>query len=217
MQRIFKLGTICALLIACVFTLQAQDFEGRIVYSVTYEDMSEQMAMYSSMLPKELTITIKGKNVRTEAPPVMGNTQYSIINVKDNKAYMLIDGMGQKIYLETDLDELTRESVKPKVTHMDETKEILGYKCKMAEVDQGIEGGEPITLYYTEKIPNVLDQYGDIKGFPLQFDETNPQFTKIMVAKEIIKEKVDMSKFKIPSGFKKTTKEELQKMTGGGM
>jgi len=113
------------------FTIPKNHFEGRIIFAITYKELPEGAEQYAAMLPQETTLYIKDEKTRTEQGAGMGGSQVIIANSKTEEAVVLMDVMGQKLMMKMNKDELRKEDGdKPKITYLDESLEISGYKCK---------------------------------------------------------------------------------------
>ena len=125
-----------------------------------------------------------------------------------------MDMMGQKMVMKIG-DEEKEIQQDPKITYMEQIKEIAGYKCKKAQVIIG--ENEPITVYYTEEIPvAITGQIKGLKGYPLEYETSQNGLKAVFTAKNVKRELVADSLFVVPPDYKEVTKEEIQKMFGGG-
>jgi GLPGLI family protein len=201
--------------------LSAQkNFEGTITYSISIDGLPpEAQAM---MAGAEMKIFMKKGKVRTDAN--MGMQQSTTIADEKAKLYVtLIDFMGSKYMIKSNMDSLKKENEKqpkPEVRELSETKEIAGYKCKKAEVTHTDKNGAKTTMnvFYTDEIsnPEYGSQLKGIKGLPMEYQiNQGPMVIKYTVT-SVSKDAVQDSRFTVPEGYKLTTMEELQKMYGGG-
>lgn len=195
---------------------KAKPFEGVITFSMIFDDAALDPASKSLLANAEMIIYIKNEKSRMDMDLGMMKNS-TISDSKKKTAVALMDIMGQKMAMKVGEEEIEKKEEKePKITYLDETKEIAGYKCKKAIITTG-ESGESITVYYTEEIPvtQYNTQIKGIKGYPLEY-ETNQSGLKVLIsAKSVKKEDVSDSKFLVPDDYKEVTKEELQQMFGG--
>lgn len=193
-------------------TLFAQSFEGVIEVEITYEDLSVEMKPYASMLPSTMTTHVKGNISKTVTPSSMGETTV-IADSETGEILTLQDMMGNKIAVRTNTNDVEKEE-EPEVQFSDETKEILGYKCKKAYFEN--EGAE-MTIFYTEELPNLVSEAAlkQIKGYPMQSILVTEQFTQTSTVKSIKEEKVKKIKMEVPADFNEMTLEEIKKMQSG--
>lgn len=202
------------------FTSSKPDFEGKLVYDITINssNMPEQAkAMFDG---SQVIIYVKGMMTRAEMNMAMQNT-ISISDRKANTSVTLMDIMGSKYMIKSDINKKETEKA-PEVTvkELNETKTIAGYLCKKAEIlFKDKSGKEKSTIiFYSEEITNQMGYdkrnyfLKDIKGMPLEYEITTDNgMTMKMTAKTISKESIADSKFEIPTGYKETTAEDLQK------
>ena len=199
-------------------TMNAQKFEGKINYTIEYDDIPEEMAGYESMLPKEMSMKIKGNKSRTEQNTGMGTT-VSIFNGDDKVAYTLMNMMGSKIAIkmeEADMKKEMENEPEPEIIYSDDTKTIAGYECKKAEVKYG-EAEDVVVVYYTEEIQSneMGSAHRGVKGFPMEYEISQNEMKITMTVKEVLKEKVAKSEFQVPSDYDEMTMEEFTKMMSG--
>jgi len=217
MKKIISNFILSALILIAVTSYAQKAFEGTITYNIEYEDLPTEMEAYKAMLPKESLMKIKGAKTKTEQTTGMGST----ISIYDGDAVTsttLMNMMGNKVAIKMDKEELKKQEPKrdPKITYIDETKEIAGYKCHKAEVTYG-EKDESLTVYYTEEIhaQEAKSQYKGLKGFPMQYEIYNQGLKMIMTVKEVKKEAIADAEFTTPEDYQTMKMEDFQKMMGG--
>ncbi len=221
MKKLFKTGiSAVSLLLLFLFatnTLLAQSsFEGKIVYSITYEDMPAEMKGMESMLPKEMIIHIKENKSRLEQNQMMG--KMVVVSDMDQKNGFMEMGMGdQQLRINISTEEFEQETKKmPNIEYLDETKTIAGYECKKA-IMKDDSGQISITVFYTEKINNKAQkEFAGLKGFPLQYSMNQQNMKVIMTASTVSEESVQENIFEKTEGYKDISQADFQKMMGGG-
>jgi GLPGLI family protein len=194
--------------------------EGKFIFEISYpgSEMSDQQL---AMMPTEMVMYIKKDKSRMEMSMGMGMTTVVISDNKAKVATTLMDVMGNKIATkstEADIEKQNADQGDFKVQITDETKTIAGYTCKKAVVTDN--EGESSDIYFCEDIKLEggnwsQKQFKDINGFPLMYSFKQRGMNMQMTATKIIDEKVDDSKFNIPSDYKEMTQEEMRKMFGG--
>ena len=219
MKKIILLTTI-AIFSICNFSFIGTDFEGKIVYTVDVDNPNMPPEAKAMMAGSELNIYIKGTKTRSDMNMGFQNTT-TIADSKTKTSVMLMEVMGNKYKIITDPNKKeTDKAPDVSVKYLDETKEIAGYKCKKAEITfKDKSGNSRVTnIYYSEEITNHLGndnrsaQFKDLKGMPLEYEIVADRgMTMKMMAKSVSKESVADSKFDIPSGYKETTIEDMQK------
>lgn len=218
MKILFK-STLTLFYFSVLFTsiLYAQsDFEGKIVYTITYKDMPAEMKGMEGMLPKDLIMQIKGNKSRIEQSQVMGKNV--VVSDMDQKnGFMEMDMGGQKLRINISTEDFNKEANQmPNIEYLDETKTIAGYPCKKA-IMKDESGQLAMTVFYTEKISNKSQkEFVGLKGFPLQYTISQQNMTMEMTASDVSEESVSVDIFKQSEGFKDITQADLQKMMGGG-
>lgn len=184
----------------------AQDFEGIITFSISYESLPDEMKDAVAMLPKKQTFYIKNNKSKFVQSSSMSSTVV-ISDSKTKKSTILMDAMGQKFKMTIDTNELSEvEDVSTdeiKIEYVNETKTIAGYTCKKAVVV--MEGfDQEAVFYYTEEIaPLMLSGMEGLhlKGLPLEYIISMDGMTMIMKATKVDKTAVPDSTFDIPDGY----------------
>jgi GLPGLI family protein len=211
------------LTIFALFSFQsfAKEFKGVVTFKITVEGsgVTEEM---KNMMPKTMTMMIKGNKSRTEMVMSMGKT-ISISDGDTKTTITLMDMMGQKIAIKSTTVEIMAEIAKSpdvKVDVTSETKDILGYVCKKAVITNP-ENDTEIYVYFTEELGTKElnfdnPQFKDINGLMLEFEIPSEMFTMKFTAVSVEKKTVEDSEFTIPEGYQIKTKEEMQGMFGGG-
>jgi GLPGLI family protein len=217
MKKFYLFFLSLAAIAAFSFTNSTSDFEGKIVYSISVDGGNlppEAKAMFEG---SEMTTYIKDMKSRTDMTMGFQNPT-TIRDGKTKTSVLLMEIMGNKYKIKN--DESTAKQPDATVKYSDETKEIAGYKCKKAEITFTDKTGtaQSSIIYYTEEISNHMgfdkrnSPFKDIKGMPLEFEvQAQRGMTMKMSAKSVSKETVPSSQFDIPSGYKETTMEDMQK------
>ena len=221
MKSLISSTVTCIFLFFLVGPIQSNlfaqnNFEGKIIYAITYTNMPPQMQGYENMLPKDLTVHIKGNKSRVEQKQMMGSN--IIVSDLDKKTgFMEMDMGGQKLRLNITTEEFISQSkIMSNIVYIDEAKTIVGYPCKKAIMSDST-GTRSMTVFYTEKIKNQAQaEFVGLKGFPLQYNVTQQNMTMEMIASEISEESVSHDIFNKSDGYQDITREDLQKMMGGG-
>jgi len=169
------------------------------------------------------------KNVKM-AMDMMGMIQMDMrMDVKKKEGIMLMDMMGQKQYKvmgEDDIEEGEGDVKMPEIKYLNKYETIAGYKCQKALVSAE-RVDEPIVVYLTDKMnmPEFMKDYMEnmnmkgLKGFPLQYEVTDPEAGTIIVkAVEVTTKTYPKSIFstKVPEGYTEMDEQSL-KMMGGMM
>lgn len=211
------------LFLAALINLNAQDFEGKIVYSISYPKLDNpEMA---AMLPKESVMYLKADMVRVEANSGMGIKNVTISDAKTKKTTVLMDMLGQKYALHAEDDEDT-DAENPykdaKVTITTDTKMIAGYKCTKAIIEPNGKNKDSgkIEVYFTKDLgvnaKNASGPFKQIEGAVLEYSVIQQGMEMKFIAIQVSKENVSDAKFVIPEGYKAMSRKEFMKSMGGG-
>ncbi len=220
MKKITLLLLLATAIVVSSFTGEP-GFEGKVVYSIDFNNPNMPAKQKSMMQGSTATVFIKGDKARTDMN--MGpQTTTTIYDRKTNTSWMLMDMMGSKYKIKGDNAKKEGEKKSEvKVNVTSETKTIAGYFCKKAEVSVTDTKGTSHTtnMWFTEEISNHMNtsdersaQFRDIKGMPLEYEVQSPNgATMKMTATSVSKETVADSQFDIPKEYKETTMEDMQK------
>lgn len=221
MKKTLLLIATIALSATATIAQKGKEFEGKVVYELSFPGL-EIDANNAAMLPKESTVYMKKGKSRTEMSMGMGMSNITITDSKTKTATVLYDMMGNKMAIKMTEEDMKANEPKtePTVTLMNDTKEIAGYKCKKAEIKLNDAENTVTTVYYAPELGNrdmnwQKSTMKGIDGFPMEFETRQQGMTMKFVVKSVSKEDVADSKFSIPSDYKETSKEDLQKMFGG--
>jgi hypothetical protein len=182
--------------------------EGIIIYSVTSWDKHGK-EIFDSIYPKAIAVYFKDSMERIEENDdarAMGFI--TIINTKNNNFVTLIDSNGKKEGIITKNEDNTQErgiQRKKIYKELPDTAIILDYLCKKIQYPDP-SGFGYLYIYYTDdlNIP-ILDPvylaFDEFTGFALQLEEDTPDFHIIYTVEIIRNQKVEDSKFDIPSDY----------------
>ncbi|MDF1696877.1 MAG: hypothetical protein P1U56_13630 [Saprospiraceae bacterium] len=193
-----------------------------------------QAAMQLEMMKGTVTeVFFKDGKYKTSMSMMGGMINMTnLVNQESNAMDMLIDAMGQKMWVNTNIEEAKK--TQPGAQDMSDfkveydksvTKTILGYEAYKTTITGPSTGGMKIEGFVTEEIKtdaNIIQGMEDLKlaGFPLEFSIVNPQMTLTFTATDIKGEVADSDFVLNTEGFKKMTQEEFAEMMnamGGGM
>lgn len=198
-----------------------KDFQGVIIYNITYEntDLDPQML---AMMPKTMKVKIKGDKMRTEMNMGMGST-VTIYNAADNTGITLMDMMGMKYAMKMtsdEFDEQLQEVPESEVLVTGEKKEIAGYMCDKAILkykEDGKEGFIEHIVYYTSEIgtPSMnrhIPMFKDIQGMMLDYAMEDKDMKMRFSAISVDKKKINDTEFEIPEGYTEISSSEFKNM-----
>jgi GLPGLI family protein len=209
-------------MLALAVVLNAQKFEGRIIFGLEYPKLpSPEMA---SMMPKETATFYKDGKSRFELNMAMGVKNATITDAKSGATVVLMEMMGQKYALtgageDADAKKAASET---KVTVTKDAKKIAGFSCKKAILEFTAKDQQKVTMeaWFTKEL-EIWKGYAtgplkNIDGAILQYSIVQNGMEMILTAKEVIREKVNDDLFVVPADFKKMTQEEFMKAMGQG-
>ncbi len=205
-SRFLALFTLFLLFIIVPSHVLAQSFEGVIDFALTSESGNGS-----------LTYMVKGSNVRVETEGRQGMKVVFLIDVKENKTYMIMDPM--KMYMETPQPTTEESSDKPKfeISKTGKTQTILGYACEEYLVK---DGDKQTNVWVTKDLGtfelfrmgggrqrNNVDAWQKAigkSGFPLlATTKMGDKEAGSLKAIKVEKKSVDDALFKIPEGYQK--------------
>ncbi|WP_107039023.1 hypothetical protein [Brumimicrobium mesophilum] len=212
---------ITSLLFAFLFIINstfAQDMKLKYDIEIKSDDPEMQ---YILQLSKGSSLTIYAKDDKSRVEMVMGQLMKNttILDNGKKKGLQLIDGMVGKqaaIIEGSDFEGFNAEEEDVKFEYLDETKTILGYKCKKAVAL--VDNQEMIYWYTNElKVSDVyLREYSKLglQGVPLEYSINSSEASMKFVATEV-KTNIDekgLFDLKIPEGYTKKSFEEVSSM-----
>jgi len=217
MKLFFGFFAVAILFISCSHSFRSNDAkEGCIVYDISYIDSEENNPLIS-LLPANMTLNFKDNNTITKIEGYLGIFRFSylcnaklhqsgtLLQILD-KRYIYIDKEGAMGFGYNALDGM-------QINKTDETKEIIGFKCKKAIVTYNDPTPKTVELYYTDEIaienPNANNPFKDIDGVLLQFEVKMNNIGMKFKANRLEKIKIKDMEFEIPKGYKKITKEKM--------
>ena len=191
--------------------------EGIIKYEIIYLDDQKKNPIIS-LLPKELIIKFNEKNAISKVEGWMGIFSMSGITLKVNgTTFMLVKLMDKKyVYEQKPSDQSLGYDELPgmKIEFVEETKEIVGYKCKKAIVSFPNADIEPFDIFYTNDIkiedPNWNNPFKVIDGVLLEFQMSQRNIKMRLIAKNVAEETIEDNEFAIPDGYEKVSREEME-------
>jgi hypothetical protein len=202
--------------------------EGKVVMEisdVTSEDpQTAQMLEMMKGSQTEINFSKSGHSTKMNMMGGMIEIK-TYTNTVDKKFDMLMDMMGQKMWIASTLDEMAKDEQAKKAmdtkVNYDKSKKkvILGYDCYAMSLSSPENPDIMINGYVTEDIKtdaNIIQGFQAVKfsGFPMEYTVKTEAMTMTMTAKEI-KETVDAASMVAKTdGYSKMTMEEFKKKMG---
>lgn len=205
----------------------AQSGEGTLVMEITdaSSDNPQVAPFADGMKGSQTLVYFKDGQTLTKVNMMGGMIKVDVHNDKEKNMDLLMDAMGNKIWVSS--TKLEQDKMKAGVDNPleymeitydeSDTKSIAGFDCYKMVVEFPDAEGYAIEGYVTEQIevrPNIIQNVdiSELKGFPLEFDFTNPQMNITMSALSY-GETVDQSVFeKNTAGYQKMTMEEFAEL-----
>lgn len=217
---------ITSFLFAFLFTLSsifAQEL--KIKYDIVMKSSDPEMQAQLQMTEgSSLTIYTKDDKSRVEMDMggIMKTT--TILDGAKNKGLKLMDGMFGKqaaTFEGEDIEKLNEVESEYEIEYTNDTKEILGYKCKKAIVFIEEENVE-MYFWYTEEIKTDKVYLGEYSkygapGVPLEYGVEQTNLTMKFVAMEIERKLMNsesLFSIKIPEGYAVKSYKEINNMSG---
>jgi hypothetical protein len=204
--------------------------EGKIVMeisNVTSED--PQTAQMLEMMKGSQTEINFGKDGYSTKTSIMGGMVEvkTFTNTGSKQFDMLMDMMGQKMWIASNTDEMAKDDESKKVLesskvvyNKEDKKVILGYNCYAMKLTTPENPDMTIAGYVTEEIKtnaNIIQGFQAVKfdGFPMEYTVDTKAMKMTMSAKDI-KDKSDAAAM-VPKtdGYTKMTMEEFKQKMGG--
>lgn len=173
--------------------------------------------MMSNMMPKGMTMKIKGENslMTMDGGMMSGDflhTKDKSVHIdRENKTYSVMQGGST--------NPASASETKPTVTKTAETMKIMGYNCTKYIVTM-TERGQTVTtnMWTTTEIKDIDLKamakqkmgrgqsmfYEGVDGMPLRIEAGTPQGQMIMEVTDFKRESLSASDFTIPADFKET-------------
>lgn len=191
-------------------------------YDVSLSSSSPEMQAQLGMLSGS-TFEVASKGSMSRTVMNMGGmmTTTTIMDNDKKSGVMLMDGiMGKQATKLDGSNEKDAEDIEIEVELVNETKTILGHKCKKAVAYIGEE--VEMTYWYTEDIKvskGALGQYEqkDVPGFPLEFVLKQPQMTMTFTATEVdtkLKKAKGLFDTSIPKGYTEVSMDQVRQLGG---
>ena len=203
----------------------SQEGKGRISYDIFVSSDDPQTAAYVDQMEGSiLELYFDEDHIRSEMYLGEFMTTINIMKRGEDTTLTLLDGMMGKIAMKTTFDDLEDEQQlalsQREVELVDETKNVMGFKCKKAIVTTADD--QESTIWYTEEILPSFRKgqylYEEIPGTPLEIESTWGKMDLKMVAfefKKKIKKPQNIFTLEIPNGYTVRTAEEMKAMRQG--
>lgn len=183
----------------------SQSFEGLITYSITHNYIDSSFK--NKVMPSKLDFYISGELARIDQHTKIG-VQTTIIDTLINKHILLIQLMDKKFGIiineENDTNELE------KITYTNDQKLFQNIICNKAIINNN---NSTSVVYFTKEINNAYNiNFKKLKGFPLYYEITSPDFISSYEVSKITKQAVDPMLFEIDKNTSIYTMKDFQSL-----
>lgn len=213
-----KLVVFACSILAVLLTHAQNAFEGKVVYDIDFSGSGLPQQALDMLKGAEAVTFIKASKRRVDINMPMQSSS-SFVDSKKKTVTTVMEIMGQKYLIPMTKADLQKEEEKrPKTTisYTEEQKEIAGYVCKKATVNQKSADGKEdnFIVYYTTEIPTseIKSIYPGLKGFPMEYTVMQGGIKMTFSAKSVAKEAIPDTKFDLPKeGYTKISMEDFKK------
>lgn len=212
MKKVFTLLSFT--LLATLTALAQKKFTtGTISYDIVINTGSDKPKAADFFDGATSTVFLDGNKSRTEMVSSLG-TQSTIIDAVKNSIVILKEYGDQKYMIQltpANWKDANRKYENVQFTYTDETKTILGYKCKKA-IGKLADGTSFVVWYTTELVPENKDfQYVNksLPGLAMQYESNMGSLNVVYTVSRVSFNPVPAVKFDLPkSGYRVMSYEE---------
>jgi hypothetical protein len=215
-----RLFFICSFLLILCFPRYAEskDFEGEVVYAITFDDSIDPTIR--AILPQQASLLIKNKKYHLKTESGLGK-QSTIYNHNKKLCYSLIDLFSTPLAIKKNkidiLNDRKRHQIKD-IRYTNDQKLILGYNCKKVIITIYISQLDEIAsleAYFTDALGlnwiNEADPvYYSIKGLLLEYDVQIRRASMKYTVTDILQRKITDRELNIPKTYKVVNPIEAQ-------
>ena len=192
--------------------------EGKLEYKIIYPKQFDK-GKPATFLPSKMITIFKGNDIMMNIKGGLGLYHLKYISkAAGDTCFTLFKLFDKKLYYPMKHKQtlfVFKELGKPKIKLFEDSiKTIAGFLCKKAVISFPKNRIRPFNAYYTEEIgrkrPNVNTPFEKIPGILMEFNFFYKTLTFKVVASKFSPVRISHSEFNIPSGYKKTTQEDLE-------
>ncbi|MEO6069929.1 MAG: DUF4412 domain-containing protein [Chitinophagaceae bacterium] len=212
-MKVSSLLALICLLIAAPGMAQKKLSEGTISYDIVINTGSDKPRAEDFLDGATSTVYLKGSKSRTEMVSSLG-TQATIIDGAKNTIAVLKEYGEQKYLIQLtppEFKEINSKYESVSFNFLDDTKTILGYKCKKA-IGKLSDGTSFVVWYTTDLVPeNKEFQYANksLPGLAMEYESSFGNLKVTYTVSKINLNPVPASKFDLPkSGYRVMTYQE---------
>ena len=203
---------------SCKEVGQGKNREGIIEYKVTYLENTMSKNIPTNLLPGKMILKFKNDKSIISIDGFMGLFSLTIINDhKKRVSVSLMKVINKKYFYESEPGESSfcfKEIPGMKVELRRGIKEISGLQCKRGRVSFPNSDQEPFIFYYTDDIsiksPNYDNPYSMVDGVLIKFQIKLNKLRMELMADKIKLTEISNNEFKIPDGYRKVSKTDME-------
>lgn len=191
--------------------------QGVITYHVEYLCSQDDNPLIS-LLPSTMDYKFKKHNISLTTEGYLGFFSSRFISkAKSDNSNILLKVLDKKCNYPFPKDEIAfgyKQLPSMKIQYSDSTKNIAGYKCKMATIRFKDKNIDPINIFYTNDIgikqPNRNTPFHQLPGVLMEFSMRIHNIDTHIKAIQVVQADIPDSEFQIPADYKKVTRKEIQ-------
>jgi GLPGLI family protein len=193
--------------------------EGTVTYNVSVVTGNTEAKAADLLDGATQKIYFKGTQTRTELVSILGTT-ITLHDTKSGNGAIMNEYGDQKIMIRMTKQNFTDRNQKfvgVDYEFKNDTKTILGYKCKLAVAK--LKDGSEFRVYYSPDLAFQNKDYGvqfqNLPGFPLEYESELGKMKVTYVADKIVFDPVAAAVFDLPkSGYREMSYDEVKKLKG---
>ncbi len=182
-------------------TAESSSFEGKLVYSISYQSSKDKDETYLSQLPEKTTLIVKNNMSRIDQTLAGGARQAYISDSEDNSSILLMNFLGREFQVRINGENIVKlEPMKElEIIYADGEKTIKGYHCQKAIAIKGLDSLE---VYYTKQIQtkSIIPQLAKLDGCPLEYEYISGNLKMKYTCISIENMNIEPSEFEISPG-----------------
>ena len=178
-------------------------FEGVVIYDVTYEAIDESKREMLSMLPKKSLLYVKGEQSLFEQTVAGGGKQSFYIDAGKGSGTLVMQFLGQAYKVDMTQEEIEslKKAKKLGITMTENKETIAGYSCHSA---LAISDSDTLNVLFSTDLVTTshIPPFADVDGIPLKYELIRGGGKMTYTATEVKQASLEESTFKSESGIK---------------
>ncbi len=187
-------------------------FEGKIVYEISYESTDPSNLGFMSMLPSSATLWIRDTKSRFEQSLSGGGRQLFINDSNDGSSVFLMTYFGQEFLVRLNKENIgtLAQTKSIAISTSDESVALLGYSCRKAVA---MADGKALEILYNDELSqnSYLPQFADVKGIPFAYEMVQNGIHMKFRATEVNISSIPDFIFNVPESIREVSFEDFAK------